>query len=244
MNVAESNEHTSTKTIQTSSQFFSNPTEIGEGVNLPHVATLKNQNMFTVSDTITPSDDSTELVRDSRGGLENIFRANVTYSLPVNYKVVLNSFRNDLSDPIQLTDNVLLENDLFTSTNTLLNQYTNTRLANPLVLRSTARNSIVTFNALRKVFRSRFDEGRSHVTSDQFASLHTKQPFISGKGVNYRGILSKNTDSYYTTPLYTTQKSPTIQGASNLLTLQNFYFYDLPFLLSQGSDPQKFMWFD
>jgi len=244
MNVEDLSNTTLDKASSNSGQFFSNSTELDGGVSLPHATTLKNQNMFTLLDTLIPADDSTEFVHSNREVLENSFRANVTHSLPVNYKVVLNSFRNDLADPIQLGDTLLTEDTLFNSSNNSYSESSNQRLTNPLVLRSTARNSTVTFSALRKVFRSRFDEGRAHVSADQFANLNTKQPLISGKSVNYRAMLSKNADSYYSTPLYTTRPSSAILGTSNLLTLQNFYFYDLPFLLSQGSDPQKFMWFD
>jgi len=229
---------------KTLGQFFSSSVEMCGGVNLPHTKTFKDQGTSTYLDSLTPADDSAESISGLRVNLGNTFKLNVAHSLPINFKVVLNSFRSDLSDPVQLRDTQSSTENLFTSTNVSYNNSSSQRVTNPLVLRSTARNSTVTFNALRKVFRSRFDEGRAHVSGDQFANLSTKQPFISSKPVNYRGMLSKNSDSYYTTPLYTSRPGSTIFGTSNLLTLQNFYFYDLPFLLSQGSDPQKFMWFD
>jgi hypothetical protein len=36
------------------------------------------------------------------------------------------------------------------------------RVSNPLKLRSTAKNSMVTYSAIQKVFKSRLDEGRSN----------------------------------------------------------------------------------
>ena len=45
------------------------------------------------------------------------------------------------------------------------------RISNPLTLRLTARNSIVNYNALQKVFRARFEDGRANVTLQQFSQL-------------------------------------------------------------------------
>jgi hypothetical protein len=62
------------------------------------------------------------------------------------------------------------------------------RITNPLTLRSTARNSIVTYNALQKVFRARFEDGRSHASLNQFASLSNEQPFLNTSRVPYEAL--------------------------------------------------------
>jgi hypothetical protein len=73
----------------------------------------------------------------------------------------------------------------------------NLNLSNTLTLRSNAKNSVVTYNALKNVFRARFDEGRSHTSLGAFSQLSVAQPFISDKSINYSQLLSKDTSSFY-----------------------------------------------
>lgn len=77
-----------------------------------------------------------------------------------------------------------------------------TRLSNPVTLRSSVRNSIVNYNAFQKVFKPRLDEGRAHAHSSHFADLSVSQPFLFDRKVPYLGLLAKNTSSFFETPLY------------------------------------------
>jgi hypothetical protein len=69
-------------------------------------------------------------------------------------------------------------------------------------LRSTARNSIVTYNAIQKVFKSRFDEGRSHARLQDFSNSYVTHPFITEARSPYEGLLGKNRESFFSVNNY------------------------------------------
>jgi hypothetical protein len=62
---------------------------------------------------------------------------------------------------------------------------TNDRLSNLINLRNTARNSLVTYGAIQKVFKTRFDENRSNARLEDFSSSSSKQSFLNSKRLNY-----------------------------------------------------------
>jgi hypothetical protein len=64
-------------------------------------------------------------------------------------------------------------------------------------LRSSARSAIVTYNAIQKVFKSRFDEGRSNTRLQDFSNSYVSHPFITEKKSPYENMLSKNSDSFF-----------------------------------------------
>ena len=92
------------------------------------------------------------------------------------YEDISNNFRSDVEDLSLLSGSLKnFKNDLNTNfkpfflNNTL--DVEEKRLINFISLRPTTRSSIVTFNALQKVFRARFEEGRSHSSIDLFANV-------------------------------------------------------------------------
>jgi hypothetical protein len=117
----------------------------------------------------------------------------------------------------------------------------NIRFSNPITLRSTARNSIVTYNALQKVFKARFDDGRSNIKINHFADVRSKQPFITDSRVSYEKLLSKNKESFYNTTFYKNNNFPVLNNLAAYNNSLNFYFFDFPFLLSLASDPSHFV---
>jgi len=64
-------------------------------------------------------------------------------------------------------------------------------------LRSSVRSSIVTYNAIQKVFKSRFDEGRSNARLQDFSNSYVSHPFITEKKSPYEDMLGKNKDSFF-----------------------------------------------
>merc|ERR1712127_302210 len=115
------------------------------------------------------------------------------------------------------------------------NSSTNTndiRLINPLKLRSTAKNSIITYSAIQKVFKSRFDEGRSNARLQDVSNSYTPYMFVSAPKANYEGMLSKNKDSFFTTNNYNQSLKLNINPLYSLHNNLNTYFMDLPFLVS------------
>jgi hypothetical protein len=116
----------------------------------------------------------------------------------------------------------------------------NERFSNNINLRSTAKNSIVTYNAIQKVFRTRFDENRSHTKLHDFSNFSVKQPFIGSKRVSYENILGKNKISFYKPVLFKDSFNLNFNQTYFNETSLNFYFYDFPFLLAMKSDASRY----
>jgi hypothetical protein len=116
-----------------------------------------------------------------------------------------------------------------------------TRISNPLSLRSSARNSIVTFNALQKVFRSRFEDGRANVNLNQFSELKTHQPLLTPSRVSYENMLGKTRTSFYDTTFYNYNVLDILNNLSSYTSSLNFNFFDFPFLLAGKSDMSRYM---
>jgi len=103
------------------------------------------------------------------------------------------------------------------------------------------RNSIVTYNAIQKVFRARFDEGRSNAKIFDFANFYNKQPYLSAARVPYETLLGKNKESFFNVNLYKNNFQPILNTFYSLQTSLNFYFYDFPFLLALKSDASRYL---
>jgi hypothetical protein len=110
------------------------------------------------------------------------------------------------------------------------------KLLNTPVLQSSAKNLLVNQAAFQKVFRARFDEGRSNTGASNFAYSEPKQQFLTDFGTLYTRALKKNNQNYYTAPLL--KKSPFLNNThlTTLLNTLNSGVYDFPFLLAQTSD--------
>lgn len=117
-------------------------------------------------------------------------------------------------------------------------------MSNPLKLRSTARNSIVTYNAIQKVFKSRFDEGRSNSRIQDISNSYTPYPFLSAPKAPYESLLGKNTENFFKPTLYVTKPLVAYSVENININLLNTYFTDLPFLVSKFSDASRHLWFD
>jgi hypothetical protein len=115
------------------------------------------------------------------------------------------------------------------------------RYSNPITLRSTARNSIVTFNALRKVFKARYEDGRSNIKITDFGNLATPQPFITSGRMPYEKLLGKNKSSFYNTTFYKNNTFKVFNDLAANTNALNYYFFDFPFLMSEKSDPSRFV---
>ena len=118
------------------------------------------------------------------------------------------------------------------------------RFTNPLVLRPTAKNSIVTYNALQKVFRTRIEEGRSLATLEDFIGLKADQPFFNAPRVSYEKLIGKNRTNFYNSILYNTKPLYLYNNNFSLPQSLNFYYFDFPFLLSVITDSSRYVWFD
>ena len=144
------------------------------------------------------------------------------------------------ASPYFLTPNLVQQLNVDLSSS-LESQNTGARYSNPVTLRSTAKNSIVTFSALQKVFRSRFEDGRSNVRLNHFADLNVKQPLMMGKRLAFEKLLGKNKERFYNTSFYRNNTFAVLNDLASSSNSLNTYFFDFPFLLSTLSDSAHFV---
>ena len=119
--------------------------------------------------------------------------------------------------------------------------YNNFNQSNNIKLRSTAKNSIVTYNAIQKVYKSRFDESRSNVNFKNFTNSNTSVPFITEARSSYEGLLSKNKSSFFNTSLYNSFFKNNYSTLLESLNSNNLIIADIPFLVSMKSDASRYL---
>lgn len=208
--------------------------------------TLKDFNLFS-NDIILENIDE---VYDSAKYINYVYYINYKNIInkffntfqPISYTTIFDNFRSDYEDAYLYLDGINGGELLNVNNNFDINS--NLRLSNPLKLRSSTKNAMVTFNAIQKVFRSRFDEGRSNARLEDFSNSYVKHPFITDYRINYESLLGKNRESYLQANLYNHFNK---LNFSNLILQRysnNIYFMELPFLLSMKSDPSRYLWFD
>ena len=114
-------------------------------------------------------------------------------------------------------------------------------------IRNTTKNSIVNFNALQKVFKTRLDESRSNSRLEDFNKMFlssTTQPFINSSRPSYEKIIGKTQHSFYKLNFYKNYFSKNFSNIATFNNSLNFFFFDFPFLLSYKSDPSRYLWID
>jgi hypothetical protein len=124
------------------------------------------------------------------------------------------------------------------------NQINHSRLSNPLVLRRSAKSSVVTYQAYQKVFKLRYEEGRAHVRLGDFADSATTQPYTPEQRIKYEKMLGKTKIKFFNTTLSVNHNLPIFNLSSSLFNSLNTYFYEFPFLEGVTNDPTRHVWFD
>ena len=175
---------------------------------------------------------------------KNLLNSNSDRVQPLSYTQVLDSFRPDYEEMSWFKDNSDQDTVIDYSDTSNLSNSTDLRVSNPLKLRSSARSSIVTYNAIQKVFKSRFDEGRSNARLQDFSNSFITHPFITESKSPYEAMLGKNKDSFFTVNSYKQYFTNNFNDNYSIWNSMNIYFSDLPFLLSMKSDPSRYLWFD
>ena len=171
----------------------------------------------------------------------NNLSTHLNYVYPSSYTQVLNAFQSGLDETSLDTDGInTVENVDYIDS--LLSK--DLRLTNPLKLRSTTKNAIVTYNALQKVFHSRYDDGRSNARLQDISNAYVKYPFLSEKKTKYESLLGKNKESFYNLSNYNSEITHNFSNFHNVINSLNIYFSDIPFLLSNQSDSSRHLWFD
>jgi len=184
-----------------------------------------------------------------------------SYFQPYSYLTVFDSFRSDYDSFSWFldennfntfnfnlsflknynTDNLdfsLFNFDNYENSNKLI------RFSNSINLRNTVKSSIVTYNAIQKVFKTRFDESRSNTKLSDFANLYIKQPFISSPRIQYEDLLGKTKENFFKINFYKNSFQKYFNNLYDTNTSLNFYFFDFPFLLAMKSDSSRYLWFD
>lgn len=111
-------------------------------------------------------------------------------------------------------------------------------------LRSPVKNSIVTYNAMQKVFKARFDEGRSNTDLLNYSSSYYQQTYVTSSRYKYEKLLTKNKENFFNVNFYKTRSLENFNYFYNNYTSLNFYNFDFPFLLAMKSDASRYLWFD
>ena len=165
---------------------------------------------------------------------------NLTTPTPSN--IVLNFFRVGFEEP-QLGTTPLLDYNTETNSPSLSNTL-DTRLHNTMRLRQPTKSITAGFNALQKVFRPRFDQGKSHAKISDLSNSELTYPLLSEKRVKYEKLLGKNFESYFDSLPYKVVNLLVSDITNPLTNSNNVYFSNIPFLLSYTSDMIKYIWFD
>lgn len=218
--------------------------------SLPNSMLLNLKNFYPFS-----NETSVDSIEDSYENLKyvnyvhyltykNLLNTNSIKIQPLSYTQIIDNFRPDYEEASWFKDNALSENMVDYSNTLDVNSANDLRLSNPMKLRSTARNSIVTYNAIQKVFKSRFDEGRSNARLQDFSNSFVSHPFITESKSPYEGMLGKNKDSFFNVNSYKQYFTNNFNDNYAIWNSMNIYFADLPFLLSMKSDPSRYLWFD
>ena len=218
--------------------------------SLPNSMLLNLKNFYPFS-----SETSVDSIEDSYENLKyvnyvhyltykNLLNTNSVKIQPLSYTQIIDNFRPDYEEASWFKDNTLSENSVDYTSTLDVNSTNDLRLSNPMKLRSTARNSVITYNAIQKVFKSRFDEGRSNARLQDFSNSFVSHPFITESKSPYEGMLGKNKDSFFTVNSYKQYFTNNFNDNYAIWNSMNIYFADLPFLLSMKSDPSRYLWFD
>ena len=151
---------------------------------------------------------------------------------------VLNSFKSTLGTFTDFNTDSVSNSITVDPSTTLkdLNIGNVSRLSNLSTLRSSVKNSITNFNAFQKVFRSRFDENRAHVSANDYGDLALNQPFINDKKIPYLTLIGKNRSFFYEAPSYKNYLFTNFNLNSTLHEALTTPTYDFPFLLAATSD--------
>ena len=243
--------------------FYANTFYLDDFINPSNLLPSKNFFFLPLFSVINTLDDSYESLKY----LNYFYNSNSKISLnlnnnnfqPYSYITVFDTFRSDYDDfswyfddnNLNTNFSALFSNNLFLNYDYNFFNFENNlnpnklnRFSNSLNLRNPTKNSIVTYNAIQKVFKTRFDENRSNAKLNDISNLYSKQPFVTASRISYERLLGKNKESFFKINFYKNNFKNYFNNFYDLSTSLNFYFYDFPFLLSLKSDSSRYLWLD
>lgn len=171
----------------------------------------KNLTNFSSETTLDTLEDSYENLKYMNSlydiNLQTVLLTKSSSVQPVSYTQVLDTFRSDYDELAQYSTTLNPQNGYYN--NDLHTDSIANRMSNSMRLRSSARNSIITYNAIQKVFKSRFDEGRSHARLQDFSNSLVTHPFLTESKSPYESMLGKNKESFFNINFYKPRLLPT-----------------------------------
>jgi hypothetical protein len=99
----------------------------------------------------------------------------------------------------------------------------------------------VGYNAIQKVYKSRFDDMRSNVNFKDFINSTANYPFLIESKAPYESILGKNKESFFNLNFYNKEITNNFSSHLKIATLNNTLFFDIPFILSMKSDASRYL---
>jgi len=167
---------------------------------------------------------------------KNIYNNATNYLNPMSYATVFNFFRSSFEESNWFNSNIYQTNNLLPMLQPKYNLLTNN-----IKLRSTAKNLIVTYNAIQKVYKSRFDEGQSNINFQDVTNTFIKYPFLTETKSPYESTLGKNKEAFYLLNLYNKNINKNLSFFKEITNSFNFIFTNIPFLLSLKSDASRYL---
>lgn len=255
------------KDTSSTGNFYSSTLYLDDFISPVNLINTKNFSVFPLFSIFNEIDESYEslkyLIYFYNTTNKTIFNLNNNYLQPYSYLFVFDAFRSDYTGFSWYTDESNFSNFFAKTFNfnfdlnnlnhlnflnfSLNNDLSNSKLLrfnNSINLRNTVKNSMVTYNAIQKVFKTRFDESRSNAKLSDIANLYTHQPFISSPRIQYENLLGKTKENFYNVNFYKNSFQNYFNNFYDASSSLNFYFYDFPFLLAMKSDSSRYLWFD
>ena len=227
------------ETTHASSMFLENP--ISDANYLPHFNFMPFWGDVLLEESEESFENTKYLNMFQSKAYRNVLNTNLAFTHPINYTYVIDNFQESFDDT--LVNSNQSENNVYIN-DSELDLGSDQRLTNKISLRKPAKSGIAMFNAIQKVFKTRFDEGRCHARLQDFANSANKLPFITAPKVSYNSMLGKNKNSFYSADYYNRNLIKSFSVTYPLLSSLNSYVSDLPFLVSMRSDPIRYLWFD
>ena len=216
-----------------SEDVFTNPANVN----------LTNFNYFNNDSSLESLEDNYENLKNLQFvyflGSKNTVLPTFNHILPSPFTQVLDSFRPDFDE-----NNWNIDYETDAANSFFTNESQSMNLTNSLKLRSTAKNSIVTYNAIQKVYKARFDELRANINFSDFTNSFSAYPFLIESKTPYESILKKNKESFYNVNFYNKTFENNYSELLSVFLSLNTSFTDIPFLLSMKSDAARYLWFD
>lgn len=228
--------------VKTTETLNSIPNFSKEGFTNTPLMTKKGFTSVYNETTLDNLDDSYESFKNFSVNLlsnnNSVTSSSLDYIQPYSYTKVTDPFRADYED---LLWNFNSYKSNFSSN---IEDSLDARVSNSMRLRSTTRAANISYSAMQKVFKSRFDEGRAHTRMSDFSNSYTSHNFITAPKASYGSMLSKNQNYFFDVNLYAQAYANSTNILSSIYNSLNSTHIDIPFLISTKSDSSRFLWFD